>query len=792
MFTIARLMTGAVALLGLAWVSTLGSSAWVAWREAERARIEAEEVLAAANFGIGLGKYLTERQWTLNALGRDAPASPQERQGIERARSEARAGMEGAAPVITRVLAGSPRQATVSAMMGALPGLREEGDRMAAAPRSARDAAAISRFSNETRRHVVEASEAWLRALPAMAGRDAALARHTEVMALIWRLRDTSGLARAAISAALVAGQVPDEAARTRIFEWAAGARLLWVQLEGAASSGSLAPEIARAVVSAKAAYDAAQGYEGLLREVAAAWAAGRPASVSGTVWVESTNQVFDAVLAVMEAAKRGATSLSGEAAARARSSLIWQMALAVGGTVFVGLVILLIQRRIVRPLGAVVGVVGRLAAGERGVAVPGAARRDEVGELSRAVAAFQRQLEAGEKLAAEAEAERTAARARQDEALRSMADRIEQETRTGFDQIGGRMRQVLAEADQVTAGAEAMSTEGSAAGQAAGDALSATETVAAATEEMAASIREITRRMAEAAELTQNAVRGTEAGTATIRGLSDAVTRIGTVAQLISDIAGRTNLLALNATIEAARAGEAGKGFAVVASEVKALASQTAKATEEIGGQIAAVQAETTGAVEAIDRIAQTVAQLREIATAVAAAMEQQSATTAEIARSVAGTAESTRGAADRMVTLGRGAEDAARRAVSVRDAASQAEASLEEVRNVLVRAVREAAEAVERRSHPRAALVAPVTLLGPHGREEARLIDLAPGGAAIEPGSKVTPGMAVTLEVMGLALRGRVLECDAKRTRIAFAEDAAQARQVKELMARLKPAAA
>ncbi len=168
-------------------------------------------------------------------------------------------------------------------------------------------------------------------------------------------------------------------------------------------------------------------------------------------------------------------------------------------------------------------------------------------------------------------------------------------------------------------------------------------QAVAAAAEEMAASVEEITRRVAEAADVARRAVSEAKATDTTVRGLAEAASRIGDVVRLIGEIAGQTNLLALNATIEAARAGEAGKGFAVVASEVKNLAGQTAKATEEIGRQIAEMQGATNEAVDAIRAIGSTVDRTSDIATAIAAAVEEQGATTREIARSAAQVAQAT-----------------------------------------------------------------------------------------------------------------------------------------------------
>jgi len=167
-------------------------------------------------------------------------------------------------------------------------------------------------------------------------------------------------------------------------------------------------------------------------------------------------------------------------------------------------------------------------------------------------------------------------------------------------------------------------------------------ETVAAATEELSASIHEIGRQMTQSTEIAGSAVEEAQRTNVMVQGLAEKAGKIGDVVKLINDIASQTNLLALNATIEAARAGDAGKGFAVVANEVKNLANQTARATDEISAQIAAVQSATRDAVSAIQGIGTTIARINEIAATIAAAVEQQGAATQEIARNVQQAAQS------------------------------------------------------------------------------------------------------------------------------------------------------
>ncbi|MBP0463365.1 methyl-accepting chemotaxis protein [Roseomonas sp. PWR1] len=338
-------------------------------------------------------------------------------------------------------------------------------------------------------------------------------------------------------------------------------------------------------------------------------------------------------------------TTIMENAFAQARLALIIGTSAAALMALLCGLVL---ARSIGRPVARLADQVSRIANGDLAVEIDGATSRDEIGALTASVTTLKQASVRARELEAEAAAARSQAEEERRAAQRSMATELEQT-------VGGVSATLASAATelQVTVDGLASSAGRSAeqAGAAATGALQVSanvQTVAASAEQMAASVAEISTRVAEAANVARRASDEARATNDTVHSLAEAAGRIGEVVRLIGDIAGQTNLLALNATIEAARAGEAGKGFAVVASEVKSLAGQTAKATEEIGRQIAEMQSATGQAVEAIRAIGATVDQSSEIAAAIAAAVEEQGAATREIARNVgeaaAGTGEMSR----------------------------------------------------------------------------------------------------------------------------------------------------
>ena len=316
---------------------------------------------------------------------------------------------------------------------------------------------------------------------------------------------------------------------------------------------------------------------------------------------------------------------------------IAWTLGLAILGIAVIGgSIAWLIGRSISKPLGLLGDRMQALADGKLDGEIPGIGRGDEVGAMAATVQIFKdnavriRGLEkAEEETKARAAAERRGA-------MESLAGDFERSVNGIVRSVSSAAAGMQTTAQSMTSTASDASARAATVGAASQSASNNVGTVAAAAEELSSSVAEISRQVARSSEIASKAVGDAESTNVTVRALSTGAEKIGEVVKLIHSIAAQTNLLALNATIEAARAGESGRGFAVVASEVKALANQTAKATEEISAQVAAMQASTSDAVASIGGITETIAQMSEITVSISTAIEQQGDATREIARNI------------------------------------------------------------------------------------------------------------------------------------------------------------
>jgi methyl-accepting chemotaxis protein len=346
---------------------------------------------------------------------------------------------------------------------------------------------------------------------------------------------------------------------------------------------------------------------------------------------------------------------------------------LAAGGFLLGGILALLLGRGISRPMTAMCRAMRELAGGHFDVVLPGLGRRDEVGEMAGAVEEFKVQAIAkAERDAAAQDAQNKAAGAARRAELIRFADDFETAVGAIVSNVSASAVQLESAAGTLTRTAETTQGLSSTVAGASEEASTTMQSVAAATEELSTSVDEIGKRVRESNRIAETAVVQAQQTDERIGKLSRAAQQIGDVVKLITAIAEQTNLLALNATIEAARAGDAGRGFAVVATEVKSLASQTAKATDEISNHISGMQGATQESVAAIKEIGATIAQISNIASSIAGAVEQQSTATQEIAKSVQNVAEGTQQTAASIMQVNRGATETGSASEEVLNSAS------------------------------------------------------------------------------------------------------------------------
>ncbi|MQT14146.1 methyl-accepting chemotaxis protein [Segnochrobactrum spirostomi] len=380
------------------------------------------------------------------------------------------------------------------------------------------------------------------------------------------------------------------------------------------------------------------------------------------------------------------ANALGASLAARSGTDTLWQMIAAAVVTVLALVAMALMARGISNPITRLTLALRRLAAGEQVAEIAGANRKDEIGDISRAVDQIRIGVEEeARRKAEEAEAGRIRAEAERRSTMSNLANDFERAMGQVVESVGVASDQLQGAAGTMTSATRKVANESHVAAGASEEASNNVQTVASAAEELSSSIVEIKRQVDESARIAAEAVREAGSTAAQVQDLSASAEKIGKVVDLIRNIAGQTNLLALNATIEAARAGDAGKGFAVVAAEVKDLAEQTSKATADIEAQIEEIQGSTRASSQAIVGITDVIEAINRIAGSIAAAVDQQGEATREIAHNVSRASQGTKQVSSNIIGINGAAADSSAAAGQVQDAATTLATQTQTLRRVM-----------------------------------------------------------------------------------------------------------
>jgi methyl-accepting chemotaxis protein len=600
----------------------------------------------------------------------------------------------------------------------------------------------------------------------------------------LWTMAEYAGRERGMLAGVISAGR-PMAAATVEAVAAVRG------QVDGAfarisAQRDGLPVELRSLIDTAAKAYVEDVGK--LRGEIFAASAAAAPYPLTGAEWFAKATKGIDAVVVALNTAGEKQAALADEVVGRAARDLTVAVALIAAALATAAAAGWTVLMRVLRPLAKMTDCMAHMADGDFAVTVPGGGRHDEIGSMAEAMEVFREHGLENQRLREEQERQREASERVKRVALRSMADTVEEETRSAVDRLAERARRMDDIAGGMAQSAVRVQENSASVAAAAEQALANANAVAAASEQLSASIAEITAQVALTGQATRRAVRSGGEVSEIIAGLSATVGKIGDVSQLISDIAGQTNLLALNATIEAARAGEAGKGFAVVAGEVKNLANQTAKATEDITRQIQEVQHITESAVRAVGGIGRDIADIDQVSAAVAAAMDAQAAATGEISLNVVQTAAAAQEVAARIAQVSQEATAAGGRAEDVRRSAEEVADNVDTLRGALVRAVRTATAEVDRRTLPRFHVNLAAELESDGVVAKVMLDSLSEGGAGVQGAPGLRSGATARLRTAGgLDMPTEVVRADAAGASLRFPVEARQDKTFRDALARL-----
>jgi methyl-accepting chemotaxis protein len=489
---------------------------------------------------------------------------------------------------------------------------------------------------------------------------------------IAWLMRNTAGEASLLVSNGLAAGSMTPDVRQTYT-KLVGGTETAWNALQTVAASTEMPPGFIQAMAEAKTAYFEPQ-FLGQRDRLINALVNGDKPEMKANEWNPFSVQHMTSIVAVAERALDIARDYAAAQHAAAQRLLVLQLVLLAAAIALTYGTMIAVTRRIIRPLHIMRDAMLSVASGDLTVDTGYAQRRDEIGALAGALETFKQQ--ATDKLRIEQqERERNAGAAARQRAIEGYVGEFESQVHQTLDRLNDASNGMRVTSSDLSKVSDQTNSRVKIAEKASGEASVNVDSVASASHELSASIGDISRQASHAAGIASRAVSSARETDNTVQGLAKTAAGIGEVVGLINSIAAQTNLLALNATIEAARAGEAGRGFAVVASEVKSLASQTAKATEEISGQIADIQKVANEAIEAIKGIGGIIGEVNEVATAIAAAVEEQGAATQEISRNTQYAAQGTRNVSENIAGVKADADAAATVAQNVKQASETLE---------------------------------------------------------------------------------------------------------------------
>jgi methyl-accepting chemotaxis protein len=652
------LLKSVIGLLAGALVIVLASGAWSSWTRLGAVDRIASAANASAYMFTALHNLRLDRSISGRALRTDAVMSPLS-PDIQKSRDAEVPALKSALEIL-KTMEFPERNSLLPAFESAiakLSAMQQETEGALRQPKSARRATMEKEYTDVTSAMIEQLEGMSLRLTRLVKLDDAFIDQLMELKNLAWTVRYTAGDVSVMVSNPMSGLPVPPNA----VEQYVAGVskiESIWSALEAMAGALPMPPRFTEALNRAKQDFFSREFTELRLKTFRAV-IAGEPSGYTVATWTPVAVPKLTVLLGVAEAALGVAKDYAAQQRAAAIHSLEIQLALLCLAVLLAGAMIVMVSRRVTGPLLKIQEVMLRLARGDMTADVSFGDRKDEIGALSAATQAFKSSMIEADRLRAEQKENEGKAAEQRKHDMRKLADEFQTTVGNIVGAVSGASVELESAARTLTKTAESTQQLSGMVTSSSEEASTNVQSVASATEEMTGSVGEIARQVQESSRIASEAVTQAEKTDARINELSGAASRIGDVVKLITAIAEQTNLLALNATIEAARAGEAGRGFAVVASEVKALASQTAKATDEIGTQIGAMQTATQESVAAIKEIGGTIGRIASIATTIAAAVEEQGAATQEIARNVNQAAKGTAEVVDNIADVNRGASE-------------------------------------------------------------------------------------------------------------------------------------